>query len=225
VIPVLKEILAINPLIKILGSPWTAPSWMKDNFAVKGGSLKPECYPAYARYFVKYIQGMKAEGIRIDAITVQNEPEHPGNTPSLVMTAAQQADFIKNHLGPAFAAAGIDTKIILFDHNCDHPNYPLAILRDPEAAKYADGSGFHLYRGEITALTQVHDEFPQKNIYFTEQMVVESPGRPNPVANPVSRLIIGATRSAPLPGITTAPWYGTARTGTTNRFPTEPTST
>ena len=196
VIPVLKEIVAINPKIKILGSPWTAPSWMKNNFAVKGGNLKPECYPAYALYFVKYIQAMKAEGIRIDAITVQNEPLHPGNTPSLQMFATNQLEFIKLHVGPAFAAAKIDTKIILYDHNCDAPEYPLTILRDPEAAKYADGSGFHLYRGTIDAMTKVHDEFPQKNLYFTEQMVTESPTRPTiGITGPVSRLIIGATRN------------------------------
>ena len=104
VIPVLKEILAINPNIKILGSPWSSPTWMKSNNNVKGGKLKPECYDAYAKYFVKYIQGMKAEGIRIDAITIQNEPLNEGNTPSLKMLATDQAIFIKNHIGPAFKA-------------------------------------------------------------------------------------------------------------------------
>jgi len=91
-IPILKEILTINPNIKIMGSPWTAPIWMKTNNLFKGGSLKPEYFDAYAQYFVKYIQRMKAEGIAIDAITIQNEPLHPGNTPSMYMTAADQAD-------------------------------------------------------------------------------------------------------------------------------------
>lgn len=118
-IPVLKEILAINPDIKIMGSPWSAPSWMKTNNASKGGSLKPEYFDAYANYFVKYIQGMKAEGITIDAITIQNEPLHPGNNPSMYMTATDQADFIKKSLGPAFATAGITAKIIIYDHNAD----------------------------------------------------------------------------------------------------------
>ena len=88
-----------------MGSPWSPPTWMKTNNNSIGGSLKPECYGAYAKYFVKYIQAMQAEGIRIDAITVQNEPLHPGNNPSLLMPAAEQAEFIKNHLGPAFQAA------------------------------------------------------------------------------------------------------------------------
>ena len=174
VIPVMKEILKLNPRIKILASPWTAPSWMKSNNNAKGGALKPEAYPAYARYFVKYIRAMKAEGITIDAITVQNEPLNPKNTPSLVMQAGEEAGFIKGHLGPAFHAAGINTRIVLYDHNCDVPEYATAILADPGAARYVDGSGFHLYGGKIEAMSQVHDRYPAKNLYFTEQMVVGS---------------------------------------------------
>ena len=94
VIPVLKEILAIRPGIKILGSPWSAPAWMKTNDDVKGGELKPEYYGAFAKYFVKYIEGMRAEGIAIDAITVENEPLNPKNTPSMVMFAPEQDTFI-----------------------------------------------------------------------------------------------------------------------------------
>jgi glucosylceramidase len=169
VIPVLKEILQINPDIKIMGSPWTAPPWMKDNNSFKGGSLLPKYYPAFANYFVKYIQGMEKHGIRIDAITIQNEPENPKNMPSMLMTANEQAEFIKKHLGPAFESNNIKTKIILFDHNCDHPEYPITILNDAEAKKYVDGSAFHLYLGEINALTKVHEAHPDRNIYFTEQ--------------------------------------------------------
>jgi glucosylceramidase len=97
-IPVLKEIVAINPAIKLMGSPWSPPTWMKTNGESKGGSLKPEFYGAYAQYFVKYLQGMQKHGIRLDAITVQNEPLHPGNNPSLLMTAEPQAEFIGQHL-------------------------------------------------------------------------------------------------------------------------------
>lgn len=194
-IPVLKEILAINPSIKILGSPWSAPTWMKTNNASKGGSLKIEYFDAYAKYFVKYIQGMKSEGITIDAITIQNEPLHPGNNPSMYMSAEDQAGFIKQSLGPAFNTAGLNTKIIIYDHNADQPGYPLSILRDPVAAQYIDGSAFHLYGGTIDALSTVHDEFPNKNLYFTEQWV----GAPGNLAADlkwhVETLIIGATRN------------------------------
>ncbi|WP_245447009.1 glycoside hydrolase family 30 protein [Mucilaginibacter celer] len=196
VIPVMKQILAINPAIKILGSPWSPPAWMKTNNDTRGGRLKPNCYPVYAKYLVKYIQAMKANGIIIDAITIQNEPLHPGNNPSLLMVAPDEADFIKNNLGPAFKAAGIKTKIIVYDHNADRPDYPISILNDPAARKYVDGSGFHLYGGDISALTDVHNAHPDKNIYFTEQMTVEPENQSTiNIAWPVKRLIVGATRN------------------------------
>lgn len=194
-IPILKEILAINPDIKIMGSPWSAPTWMKTNNNSKGGSLKPEYYDAYALYFVKYLKSMKAEGIDIEAITIQNEPLHPGNNPSMYMTAEDQAKFIKQSLGPAFAAAKLSTKIIVYDHNADKPEYPLTILKDPDAAKYVDGSAFHLYGGSIDALTPVHEAYPNKNLYFTEQWV-GAPGKlAGDLAWHVRTLIIGATRN------------------------------
>jgi glucosylceramidase len=197
VIPVMKEILAINPAIKILGSPWSAPAWMKTNNDVRGGRLKTECYGVYTLYFVKYVQAMKNAGISIDAITIQNEPVNSRNTPSMTWFENEQAEFIKNNLGPAFEKAGINTKIILFDHNGDRPDYPLSLLNDPEVAKYADGSGFHNYVGDIAAaLKLVHIARPDKNLYFTEQMVTERPGSPEiNIANPVKNLILRTTQN------------------------------
>ena len=168
-IPLLKEILLINPNIKIMGSPWSAPVWMKDNNNSKGGSLLPQYYATYAQYFVKYIQQMKDNGITIDAITPQNEPLHPGNNPSMYMPAADQTNFIKNNLGPAFAAANIKTKIIIYDHNCDKPEYPISVLNDPAAKAFIAGSAFHLYGGDISALSTVRNAHPDKGLYFTEQ--------------------------------------------------------
>ena len=173
VIPVLKQILTINPKIKILASPWSAPLWMKTTGVARGGVLKPEYFEAYATYFVKYIQAMKAEGINIDALTVQNEPLNEKNTPSMLMLESELGDFIENNLGPAFQKAGIKTKIVLYDHNLDHPAYPLSILKDPKANKYVEGTGFHLYGGTVAAFDQVHDAFPKKNLYFTEQSISE----------------------------------------------------
>jgi glucosylceramidase len=195
VIPVLKEILAINPKVKILGSPWSPPVWMKDNNDTRGGSLKPEFYDAYAKYFVRYIQEMKKEGIRIDAVTVQNEPLHPGNNPSLLMVAKDQAIFVKNLLGPAFKSAKLDTKIIIYDHNADKPEYPISVLNDPEAKKYIDGSAFHLYGGKIEALSEVHKAHPDKNLYFTEQWM-GAPGKfEEDFPNHIRDLTIGSTRN------------------------------
>ena len=194
-IPLLKEILLINPNIKILGSPWSPPEWMKDNNNFKGGSLKPEYYDVYARYFVKYIQQMKAEGITIDAITPQNEPLHPGNNPSMLMEAPQQAEFIKTNLGPAFRSAGLTTKIIIYDHNCDKPDYPLAILNDAAAREFVDGSAFHLYAGDISALSTVHNAFPDKHVYFTEQWTSSEGGFAGDLKWHVKNVIIGSMRN------------------------------
>lgn len=168
-IPLLKRILALQPNIKIMASPWTAPVWMKTNGQAIGGNLKSDHMAVYANYFAKYIKAMQQQGIRIDAVTIQNEPQHGGNHPSMVMSFTQQAEFIKNHLGPVLRGENLATKIIIWDHNCDNYQYPLAVLSDAAAAEYIDGTAFHLYGGEVGALSLVHQAYPEKNLYFTEQ--------------------------------------------------------
>ncbi len=194
-IPLLKEIVAINPNIKILGSPWSPPVWMKDNTSSVGGSLLPAYYGTYANYFVKYIQAMQAKGIRIDAITIQNEPLHDGNNPSMKMTSAQQAVFIKNNLGPAFQTAGLTTKIIVWDHNCDNPGYPIDVLNDAAAKPFVNGSAFHLYNGDISALTQVHNQHPDKALYFTEQYTASTGGFAGDLRWHLKNVVIGSMRN------------------------------
>ncbi len=194
-IPVLKEILAVNPRIKIMGSPWSPPVWMKTNGSSIGGNLNPQYYGAYAQYFVRYIQAMQAQGIPLDAITVQNEPQHGGNNPSMIMSFVQQADFIQNDLGPAFQAAGIDTKIVIWDHNCDNPYYPIAVLDDPAANPYVYGSAFHLYAGDISALSQVHDAHPDKALYFTEQWTAANGQFDTDLKWHLKNVIIGSMRN------------------------------
>ena len=136
---------------------WTCPKWMKVNNLTEkqpfdswtSGQLNPDYYQDYATYFVKYIQAMKAEGINIASMTVQNEPLNRGNSVSLYMTWQEQRDFIKTALGPTFRKAGINTKIIIFDHNYNYDNiadqidYPINIYKDADAAQYIDGAGFH----------------------------------------------------------------------------------
>jgi len=193
-LPVLKQILAINPNIKLLGSPWSPPAWMKSNNSTIGGELLDQHFGSYALYFVKYIQAMQQQGIRLDAVTVQNEPLHPGNNPSLLMHAWDQANFIKNHLGPAFKKAGLDTKIIIYDHNADHVEYPITVLNDKEAKAYIDGSAFHLYNGSITELDKLKQAHPDKNIYFTEQWVGANSEFDDSLMWHIEHLIIGAPR-------------------------------
>jgi glucosylceramidase len=196
VLPVLKEILAIAPNTRILGSPWSAPSWMKTNGNVRGGALKEDFYPAYALYLVKYVEAMKKEGIGIDAITIQNEPLNSKNTPSMQWQLSQQLVFLRDHLYPAFTKAGLRTKVILFDHNLDRPDYPLALLSDPVISQFADGTGFHHYGGDMGAMSKVHLARPDKNIYFTEQMITERPGSATiAIAAAVKRMIIDTTRN------------------------------
>ncbi len=194
-IPILKQILTIDPAIKIIATAWSAPAWMKTNDATIGGSLKPEYFSVYANYYVKYIQAMKAEGITIDAITPQNEPLNPNNNPSMYMTAADQLLFVKNYLGPAFQSAGLTTKIVVYDHNCDAPDYPLAILNDADARKYVDGSAFHLYAGDISALSRLHTAYPDKNLYFTEQYTASNGDFAGDLKWHVRNVIIGSVRN------------------------------
>lgn len=191
----LKEILLINPNIKIMATPWSPPTWMKTNGSSIGGSLLPQYYSVYAQYFVKYIQQMNAQGIAIDAITPQNEPLHPGNNPSMYMTALEQADFIKNHLGPAFQSNGITTKIVAYDHNCDQPQYPITVLSDAGANPFVDGSAFHLYAGDISALSSVHSAYPNKNVYFTEQWTSSTGDFGGDLKWHLKNVIIGSMRN------------------------------
>lgn len=194
-VPLLQKILQINPDLKIMGSPWSPPTWMKTNNSAIGGKLDPAYYASYAQYFVKYVQAMNGQGIPIYAITLQNEPEHPGNNPSMAMTPEEQAEFVKAHLGPAFQEAGIETKILVFDHNCDHPEYPITVLNDKDAYPFIDGSAFHMYAGDITAMSQVKEAHPEKNIYFTEQWTSSKGDFAGDLEWHIQNLIIGASRN------------------------------
>ncbi|RKR09181.1 glucosylceramidase [Flavobacterium sp. 90] len=165
-IPIIKKIKLINPNIKILATPWSAPRWMKSNGSWVGGNLQTQYYAAYAKYFVKYFDAMAAQGISIWGITPQNEPENPNNEPSMLMNSTEQKNFINQQLGPQMAAAGYGgIKIIAFDHNCDNTAYPIDVLNN---SSYVDGAAFHLYLGNISAMSTVKNA-TNKNVYFTEQ--------------------------------------------------------
>ena len=188
IIPVLKEILAINPGLKVMGTPWSCPVWMKvDDIRSKapytgpnkwvGGYLNPDYYQDYAMYFVKWIKAFEAAGINITSVTPQNEPLNWGNSMSLYMPWDQERDFIKLALGPVFKREGINAKIICFDHNYnydgkkDQLQYPIKIYADPEASQYIDGAAYHSYGGSPTELDNIHKQAPEKNLYFTEQSI------------------------------------------------------
>lgn len=167
-LPVLKFVVGAQPDIHIMATPWSAPAWMKTNGKLAGGSLKPEWYGAFANYFIKYLDAYKKEGITIDAVSVQNEPLHEAAYPSMGMDAAAQNVFVKKHLGPVFKTHEVKAKILLYDHNWDRPDYPITILSDPETYPFVTGSAFHAYGGNVSAMSEVHDKFPDKGLYFTE---------------------------------------------------------
>jgi len=191
-IPILQKVLAINPTLKIVATPWSPPRWMKTNNAWVGGSLNTFYYAAYAAYFVKYIDAMKALGISIWAITPQNEPENPNNNPSMSMTSSEETNFINNNLGPALANGGhSNVRIIAYDHNCDDTAYPIYVCNN---SSYVDGAAFHLYAGNISALSTVKNA-TNKNIYFTEQYTGSTGSFSGDLGWHLQNVIIGASNN------------------------------
>jgi len=169
IIQCIREALKVNPDIKIFATPWSAPGWMKTSGSIIGGALKPEHYGAYAAYFRKFIEAYKNEGVPVYAVSVQNEPLFvPAHYPGMSFPAREERDFIKTALGPEFSSHGIDTKIFIYDHNWDRPDYPLEILKDREANRYVAGVAWHFYGGSHEAMSEVHDAFPDKEVWFTE---------------------------------------------------------
>jgi glucosylceramidase len=168
-IPLLDQAQAINPQLRWMASPWTAPAWMKDSGSPFGGSLRTEYYSAYAAYFVRYTLAYQAEGLPPHAVTVQNEPLHESDRlPSMRMSPGEQAVFVRDHLGPAFVEAGIDVEILIHDHNWDRYDVPLAILGDAAARSYIAGTAWHCYSGTVSAQSIVHDAYPEVGAYLTE---------------------------------------------------------
>lgn len=185
VIPIIKEILAINPDIKILGSPWTSPRWMKVNNLTDlqpfnswtSGQLNPAHYADYATYFVKWIQAFNAQGINIYSVTPQNEPLNRGNSASLFMGWEEQLEFVKNNLVPALKAASLNTKIYLFDHNYNYDNmadqndYPVKIYDAGIDDELVAGAAYHNYGGDKSELLDIHGKYPEKELIFTETSI------------------------------------------------------
>jgi glucosylceramidase len=169
VLPAVKAALAINPQLKVMASPWSAPGWMKSNDSVVQGSLKPEAFDAFARYLNRYVDAMKQEGVSISALTLQNEPHfEPKDYPGMRVDPAKRAAFIGGHLGPLLARANPGTAIFDWDHNWDEPDSPAAVLADPQAARFVAGIAWHCYAGNVGVQATLHDKFPDKDTWFTE---------------------------------------------------------
>ena len=171
-IPFIKQAISTsNNTLKIFASPWSPPAWMKtNNDVLHGGKLKPEFADSWANYYVKFIQAYDKEGIKIWGTTVQNEPAAIQTWESCEFSAEDERDFVKNHLGPIIKKSGLDTKIMVWDHNRDIMfSRAATVLQDPNAAKFVWGVGFHWYVGDhFNNVRLVHDAFPDKNLVFTE---------------------------------------------------------
>jgi glucosylceramidase len=170
ILPMLREARKENPGLFLFSSPWSPPGWMKPNKSMLGGAMRKTSFDPYAKYFLKFLEGYKAEGVDIDAVTVQNESdaEQEGNMPACLWAQEAEMEFVRSHLGPALRKAGAPTKIWILDHNYSLWGRAIDELSDPGVYEYVDGIAWHGYVGEASAMTRVHDAFPQKSAYWTE---------------------------------------------------------
>jgi glucosylceramidase len=170
VVPVTRAALAINPDLKVMASPWSAPAWMKSNRRLIQGTLDPDAYNAFARYLLKYVDAYAEQGIPIWALTVQNEPDfEPTSYPGMRFNAPARARFIGQHLGPLLAARGASAPLLFdWDHNWSKPHEPMGVLNDPKANRYVNAVAWHCYEGTPDAQSPVHAAFPDKDVYQTE---------------------------------------------------------
>lgn len=169
VIPTVKAMQRINPKLIVMASPWSAPAWMKSNNNLIQGQLDPAHYGDFARYLVSYTKVMGRAGVKIDYLTIQNEPHfEPKDYPGMRVEPAERAAFVGGHLGPLMDRETPKTKLLDWDHNWDEPQSPTAVLSDANAARFIDGVAWHCYAGEVAAQSPVHDAFPTKETWMTE---------------------------------------------------------
>ena len=170
ILPMLREARKENPELFLFSSPWSPPGWMKSNGSMLGGAMRKHNFEPYSRYFLKFLDAYKADGVSIDAVTVQNETdaEQDGNMPACLWAQEHEIEFVEKFLGPALHKAGSSTKIWVLDHNYNLWGRAIGELSNPGAAEYIDGIAWHGYVGEPSAMTRVHEAFPQKNAYWTE---------------------------------------------------------
>jgi glucosylceramidase len=185
ILPLVRKAVGLDPSMTIVATPWSAPAWMKTNDSLVGGRLKddPRIYATYAQYFVKFVQAYAANGVHVDYLTLQNEPQNraPKAYPGMDLPAWQEAELVEA-VGPALKAAHLDTQLLGYDHNWStHPDdvattppgedpetdYPYELLDSP-AAQWLAGTAYHCYSGDPSAQTALHRAHPDKGIWFTE---------------------------------------------------------
>lgn len=188
IIPVLKEILTINPNLKIIAAPWTCPKWMKvSNLETlkphdewTDGHVNPMLYNEYAEYFVKFVQAMSGQGINIYAVSPQNEPLNKQNSASTYMPWEEEAEFVKVLAGQ-FKKNNLKTQIYVYDHNYDYSkdasqdDYPIKVYNalgdNYEGSELVVGAAYHDYGGNNTELDDIHEKAPNKGLIFSETSI------------------------------------------------------
>jgi glucosylceramidase len=197
VLPRVREALKINPDLRVMISPWSAPAWMKTTHSLTKGELIPRYYPAFANYLARTVQAFGREGVPVAMLTIQNEPNfEPDNYPGERVPPAARAEIIGHHVGPTFRSLGLRTQILDWDHNWDHPEMPLAVLSEPDARRFISGVAWHCYEGDVSAQTPVHDRYPDKDAWVTECSGGEwSPKYAEVLGWMTDQLIIGAANN------------------------------
>lgn len=195
-LPALRGALAVNPALYFVASPWSPPGWMKTSNSLVTGTLRDDMHQPFAQYFVRFLRAYRAEGVRVRALTVQNEPDfEPKDYPGMRLNAPARARVIGTALGPALADAGEDVQIWDWDHNWDKPEEPRQVLADPVAARYVQGVAWHCYAGDVSAQSTVRELAPTKDVHFTECSGGEwAPDFAPNLAWNVGTLIVGTTR-------------------------------
>jgi glucosylceramidase len=170
ILPILREARHVNPELFLVSSPWSPPGWMKANKSMLGGSMRREYMPSYANYFLKYLQAYQAEGVPVQAITIQNEvdTDQDGRMPACIWPQEYEADFVRNHLGPLFRSNAVTTKIWLIDHNYNLWGRAMAELETPGVRDFANAIAWHGYVGKPEWIDRVHDAYPDTEMYWTE---------------------------------------------------------
>jgi glucosylceramidase len=219
VLPRVREALAINPDLKVMISPWSAPAWMKTTKGLIQGQLEPRYYAAFANYLARTVQEFGREGVPVSMLTIQNEPNfEPDSYPGMRVNPGDRAEIIGRHVGPTLRSLGLGTQILDYDHNWDHPEWPLAVLADPVARSYVAGVAWHCYEGDVAAQTPVHDAYPDKDAWETECSGGEwSPKFAEVLGWMTDKLIIGAanhwSRGALLWNLALDPTHGPHKGG------------
>ncbi|PIC02219.1 glycoside hydrolase family 30 beta sandwich domain-containing protein [Caulobacter sp. X] len=196
VFPTVRAALKINPDLKVMHSPWSAPAWMKTTGSLIQGELKPEAYPVYADFFARYIKGAAKLGVPADYLSIQNEPDfEPDSYPGMRWKPEGRARFFGENLAPVFQREKIATKVLDWDHNWDKPQQPMTVLADPKANAFLAGVAWHCYAGDVSAQTPVTAAHPDKEIFLTECSGGEwAPRFDDSFSWMVENLIIGSTR-------------------------------